>query len=59
MNYTPIHEFVPRKQTNTYTGSAAGQNTGNYISAFGPEHYIALSTGDHNNYTKSPNYLPQ
>jgi hypothetical protein len=58
MNYTPIHTFVPRKQTNTYTGSAAGQNTGKYISSFGPEHYIALSTGDHNNYDNSPNYLP-
>jgi hypothetical protein len=60
MNYTPIHSFTPRKQTNAYTGSAAGSDgKGNYISTFGPEHYIALSTGDHNNYTKSPNYLPK
>jgi len=58
MNYTPIHSFVPRKQTNIYTGPAAGQNTGKYISSFGPEYYIALSTGDHNNYDNSPNYLP-
>lgn len=55
MNYTPIHNFVPRKQTNTYNGEPAGD--GKFISAFGPEHYIALSTGEsHNNYNKSPNY---
>ena len=58
MNYTPIHTFVPRKQTNTYAGSIAGQGTGNDISSFGKEHYIALSTGDHNNYDKQPNYIP-
>jgi hypothetical protein len=58
MNYTPIHTFVPRKQTNAYAGSIAGQGTGNDISSFGKEHYIALSTGDHNNYDKQPNYIP-
>jgi hypothetical protein len=60
MNYTPVHTFVPRKQKNIYSGLAAGQNNeGNYISEFGPEHYIALSTGDNtNNYTGKDNYIP-
>jgi hypothetical protein len=57
--FTPIHTFVPRKQVNTYggTGVATGRadNEGNpiygdEISSFGPERYIALSTGDNNNY---------
>jgi hypothetical protein len=51
MNYTPIHTFVPRKQLNEYKGNSAGQNTGNYLSSFGSERYIALSTGDNNNYS--------
>jgi hypothetical protein len=51
MNYTPIHDFVPRKQLNEYKGNSAGQNTGNYLSSFGSERYIALSTGDNNNYS--------
>jgi len=59
MNYTPIHEFVPRKQTNQYTGPSAGQNTGNYISAFGPERYIALKAGDNTNNYDDSRYLPQ
>jgi hypothetical protein len=58
MAYTPIHTFVPRKQDNVYKGPLAGQNTGKYLSAFGDERYIALSQGDHNNYTNAPNYIP-
>lgn len=48
MNFTPIMEFVPRKQQNLYDGIPAGK--GKYISTWGKEKYIALSTGDHNNY---------
>ena len=58
-NFTPIHNFVPRKQTNTYggdgvsTGRRDGENNpiyGDQVSIFGPERFIALSTGDNNNY---------
>jgi len=56
MAYTPIHIFVPRKQKNTYNGTNAGKDTGNYISEFGKEHYIALYQGKHNNYDNAPNY---
>jgi hypothetical protein len=63
MNFTPIHEFVPRKQTNTYHGASTLVGTNEYsheVSQFGPERYIALASGkgekynnyDTNNYTK-------
>ena len=59
MNYTPIHEFVPRKQKNNYDGPPAGSDEkGKYISSFGSERYIALSTGNNNNYDDQ-RYLPQ
>jgi hypothetical protein len=67
MNYTPIHTFVPRKQTNKYEGvktlvgpivDGKKANEAVSISEFGPEHYIALNTGNHNNYTGDPNYTP-
>ena len=41
MNFTPIHRFIPRKQTNKYLGTAAGN--GKYISEWGPERFIALN----------------
>ena len=52
MAYTPIHEFVPRKQKNIYN-----PNSGE-VAIWGPEHYIALSQGDHNNYDNDPKYIP-
>ena len=63
-NFTPIHNFVPRKQTNTYAGTniLAGRDNngnqlrGNQVSTFGPERFIALNTGDHNNYD-TDNYI--
>jgi hypothetical protein len=63
-NFTPIHNFVPRKQTNTYAGTniLAGRDNngnqlrGNQVSTFGPERFIALNTGDHNNYDTN-NYI--
>ena len=39
VQFIPIHEFVPKLQKNDYNG-----DNGN-ISAYGPERYIALSTG--------------
>lgn len=62
--FTPIHNFVPRKQTNTYAGTniLAGRDNngnqlrGNQVSTFGPERFIALNTGDHNNYD-TDNYI--
>jgi len=61
MNYTPIHEFVPRKQKNNYLGPEAGQNTGKYVQTFGKERYIAIARGkgtDNNNYDIN-NYIQQ
>jgi hypothetical protein len=60
MNYTPIHDFVPRKQKNRYNGPDAGSdNKGKYIDKWGKEHYIALSVGENkNNYQNHPNYIP-
>jgi hypothetical protein len=43
-NFTPIHNFAPRKQVNTFNGS------GN-VSTFGPQRYIALQAVN-NNYDK-------
>lgn len=64
MNYTPIHTFVPRKQTNEYRGLTTIAGTinnetvnANQVSEFGPERYIALNTGNHNNYSDDPNYI--
>jgi hypothetical protein len=59
MSYTPIHEFVPRKQKNDYKGIKVAN--GNYISKFGKEHYIALNQGATNNYDNNsdPNYIPK
>lgn len=60
VQFIPIHEFVPRLQKNTYEGPSylgASKQTGNYLSKFGNERYIALSSGgDNNNYDKD-NYL--
>ena len=47
MSYTPIHDFVPRKQKNEYMNAENGIGS---ITKFGKERYIALSTGDNNNY---------
>jgi len=60
--FTPIHNFVPRKQINTYGGT--GVNTGRIdnennpiygdeVSSFGPERFIALSNGSNENYNNT------
>ena len=43
VNFIPIHTFTPQLQQNNYDGISAGD--GKYISSFGKERYIALSTG--------------
>ena len=43
--FTPIHTFVPRKQTNSYTGFDDTTST------FGPERFIALAAGTPGNKT--------
>lgn len=62
MAYTPIHEFVPRKQKNKYginnreVGFTTDENgiqtpiSAGDVNEFGKERYIALSQGNHNNY---------
>lgn len=54
--FTPIHEFIPRKQVNIYDGEIGSRNQ--TVSNWGPERYIALDTGTHNNYDNSPTYIP-
>jgi hypothetical protein len=55
MAYTPIHEFVPRKQKNLYNPSEVGGE----IVQWGKERYIALKQGAHNNYDDNPNYTTE
>ena len=42
-NFTPIHEFTPRLQQNTFSKSGK-------LTKFGKERYIALNNGFNNNY---------
>jgi len=60
-NFIPIHEFVPRKQQNTYQDSDYQGASENFISTYGKERYISLNNGRNNNYDPSPgqNYVPQ
>ena len=55
MSYTPIHDFVPRKQKNEYMNAENGIGS---ITKFGKERYIALSTGDNNNNYDYPRFPP-
>ena len=54
--FIPIHDFVPRRQLNSYANSKNGIN--NTVSAFGHQRYIALKNGYNNNYqgTNNRNY---
>jgi hypothetical protein len=56
-SFTPIHEFIPRKQDNNYNGTIG--NRDQTASTWGKERYISLDTGTHNNYDDSPIYIPQ
>ena len=55
--FTPIHNFVPRKQINTYAGTLRDTTTSgefaNEVSSFGPERFIALSDGSNENYNNT------
>jgi hypothetical protein len=51
-NFTPIHNFVPRKQINTY---GAYDNS---VSTFGPERFISLAAGTPKN-KNANNYEPE
>jgi hypothetical protein len=44
VQFIPIHNFVPQLQQNKYNGPGAGIES-KYLSSFGKERYIALSTG--------------
>ena len=45
-NFTPIHNFAPRKQTNTYL---SGSSESGDLTKFGKEHFIALKNSSGNN----------
>ena len=66
-NFTPIHTFAPQKQTNTYGGKSREVATtinkvtkketkyfAKNVTEFGDQRFIALSTGNNNNYDANP-----
>jgi hypothetical protein len=63
-NFTPIHTFAPQKQDNDYgikgnPGRTVNKIKGinyyaNNVTTFGDQRFIALSTGDNNNYDANP-----
>ena len=67
-SFIPIHNFVPKVQSNDYDGAKVGTRGGKFVSKYGQEQYIALSQtstdgeslvnnygGDENNI----NYIPK
>mgnify|MGYP003969872681 FL=1 len=67
-NFIPIHNFVPKVQSNDYDGAKVGTRGGKFVSKYGQEQYIALSQtstdGESlvNNYGgdgKNINYIPK
>ncbi len=60
-NFTPIHNFVPRIQQNSYAESEYQGASENYIESYGKERYVALNNGRNNNYDSGDgeNYVPQ
>lgn len=67
-NFIPIHNFVPKVQSNDYDGLNVGTRGGKFVSKYGQEQYIALSqtstdgTSLVNNYggdDKNINYIPK
>jgi len=53
-NFIPIHSFVPQVQqnkfNNKFTGGPEGEGSGDVLSTFGNERYIALKNNFNNNY---------
>ena len=67
-NFIPIHNFVPKVQSNDYGGAEVGTRGGKFVSKYGQEQYIALSQTSTdgkslvNNYGgdgKNINYIPK
>ena len=68
-NFIPIHNFVPKVQSNDFAkGAKVGTNGGKFVGKYGQEQYIALSqtstdgTSLVNNYggeDKNINYIPK
>lgn len=68
-NFIPIHNFVPKVQSNDFAkGAKVGTNGGKFVEKYGQEQYIALSqtstdgTSLVNNYggeDKNINYIPK
>ncbi len=60
-SFTPIHNFVPRIQQNSYAESEYQGASENYIESYGKERYVALNNGRNNNYDSGDgeNYVPQ
>ena len=61
--FTPIHNFVPKIQSNLYGGNEdPKENTTGFISRYGKEKYIALTTGanvdNYNGLENNLNYIP-
>jgi len=59
--FVPIHNFVPKIQSNTYGSTNAAENEVGFINQYGDERYISLAAGSGNNYSENsnPNYTPQ
>ena len=61
--FTPIHNFVPKIQSNLYGGNEdPKKNTTGFISRYGKEKYIGLTTGanvdNYNGLENNLNYIP-
>ena len=50
-SFKPIHNFIPKLQSNSYKG------TGGFVNEYGQERFIALNNGYNNNYS-GVNYTP-
>jgi hypothetical protein len=52
-NFTPIHNFVPKKQElgfNNLGFNVTGSNASGFVTQYGPERFIALENGANSNY---------
>ena len=60
--FVPIHNFVPKIQSNFYGGKDdPSENEEGFINKYGKEQYISLKDSEGDNYRKNsdPNYTPQ
>ena len=53
ISFKPIHNFVPKVQSNVYLGLETEGGGGNYVSSFGQERFIALKNAANNQYTSN------